>query len=229
MAILEKFNNRNSSIELLRMWFMLMIVTIHAYGHGCGLDYDYLYSLGSDWSTAHHLGLLSLGKCGVTGFVFISGYYGVSLKWNKIGAMVAMLLFYILLLAVIGGQGLGIVRSMLHPWDSGWFIGSYIVICVLAPIINKGIETLTKSQFRNILLFMLFYEYVGRFVGMDNSHDTIFMLTIFLIARYTRIYITPPTSKCQKTEMDWMVCALVRSCLVLNPNLVQYGRVGKIE
>lgn len=62
MAILEKFNNRNSSIELLRMWFMLMIVTIHAYSHGCGLDYDYLYSLGSDWSTAHHLGLLSLGN-----------------------------------------------------------------------------------------------------------------------------------------------------------------------
>ena len=195
MAILEKFINRNSSIELLRMWFMLMIVTIHAYGHGCGLDYDYLYSLGSDWSTAHHLGLLSLGKCGVTGFVFISGYYGVSLKWNKIGTMVAMLLFYILLLALIGGQGLGIVRSMLHPWDSWWFIGSYIVICVLAPIINKGIETLTKSQFRNILLFMLFYEYVGRFVGMDNSHDTIFMLTIFLTARYTRIYITTPPYK----------------------------------
>ena len=143
--------------------------------------------------------------------------------------MVAMLLFYILLLAVIGVQGLGIIRSMLHPWDSWWFIGSYVVICVLAPIINKGIETLTKAQFRNILLSMLFYEYVGRFVGMDNSHDTIFMLTIFLTARYTRIFITPPTSKCQKTEMDRMICALVRSCLVLNPNLVQYGRVGKIE
>ena len=117
---------------------------------------------------------------------------------------------------------------MLHPWDAWWFIGSYIVICVLAPIINKGIETLTKSQFRNILLFMLFYEYVGRFVGMDNSHDTIFMLTIFLTARYTRIY-NCPTSKCQKTEMDWMVCVLVRSCLVLDTHPVQYGWVGKVE
>ncbi|MGM9779967.1 MAG: hypothetical protein ACI3ZD_16780, partial [Prevotella sp.] len=75
MAILEKYNNRNSSIELLRLWFMLMIVTLHAYAHGSGLDYDYLYSLGSDWATAHHLGLFSLGKCGVTGFMFISGYY----------------------------------------------------------------------------------------------------------------------------------------------------------
>lgn len=112
--------------------------------------------------------------------------------------MVAMLLFYILLLAVIGVQGLGIIRSMLHPWDSWWFIGSYVVICVLAPIINKGIETLTKAQFRNILLSMLLYEYVGRFVGVDNSHDTIFMLTIFLTARYTRIFITPPYKQMSK-------------------------------
>lgn len=225
MAILEKFNNRNSSIELLRMWFMLMIVTIHAYGHGCGLDYDYLYSLGSDWSTAHHLGLLSLGKCGVTGFVFISGYYGVSLKWNKIGAMVAMLLFYILLLAVIGGQGLGIIKSMLHPWDSWWFIGSYIVICVLAPIINKGIEILTKAQFRNILLFMLFYEYFGRFVGMDNSHDTIFMLTIFLTARYTRIYITPPLQANVKRQ-KWIGWSALLSGVVLFSIPILFSMVG---
>lgn len=225
MAILEKFNNRNSSIELLRLWFMLMIVTIHAYGHGCGLDYDYLYSLGSDLSTAHHLGLLSLGKCGVTGFVFISGYYGISLKRNKIGAMVAMLLFYILLLAAIGGQGLGIVKSMLHPWDSWWFIGSYIVICVLAPIINKGIEALTKPQFRNILLFMIFYEYVGKFIGMDNSHDTIFMLTIFTTARYTRLYITPSLCKNSKRR-KFVVWTAFFSGMVLFTLPILFSMVG---
>lgn len=197
MDFLNRYNNRNSSIELLRLWFMLMIVTIHAYGHGCGLDYDYLYSLGSDWSTAHHLGLLSLGKCGVTGFMFISGYYGISLKWKKIGAMIAMLSFYMLLLAVAGGQGPAVIKSMIHPWDSWWFIGSYIVICVIAPFFNKGIASLTKVQFRNIVLFMLFYEYVGRFISLDNSHDTVFLLTIFLTARYTRLYITPPVVKNQ--------------------------------
>lgn len=166
------------------MWFMLMIVTIHAYGHGCGLDYDYLYSLGSDRSTAHHLGLLSLGKCGVTGFVFISGYYGVSLKWNKIGAMVAMLLF-----------------------------------------INKGIETLTKAQFRNILLSMLLYEYVGRFVGVDNSHDTIFMLTIFLTARYTRIFITPPLQANVKRQ-KWIGWSALLSGVVLFSIPILFSMVG---
>ena len=79
--------------------------------------------------------------------------------------------------------------------------------------INKGNETLTKAQLRNILLFILFYEYVGRFVGMDNSHDTIFMLTIFLIARYTRIYITPPYKQISKDRngLDGL-----RSCLELS-------------
>ena len=56
----NNFSNRNTSIEFLRLWFMLLIVLIHAYCHGSGLNYEYLYSLGSDWSTAHHLGLLCI-------------------------------------------------------------------------------------------------------------------------------------------------------------------------
>ncbi len=191
--MLDKYSKRNSSIELLRLFFMIMIVTIHAYGHGSGLDYDYLYSLGCDWSTAHHLGLLSLGKCGVTGFMFISGYYGIKLKWDKLAEMVAMLMFYLMAIACMGGYGiLGLIRQIVHPWDTWWFISSYIVICVLSPFFNKGIEVLTKMQLGSVICALVFYEYVGLFLGQANSHDTVFLMTIFLCARYTRLYVTPP-------------------------------------
>lgn len=191
--MLTQYLKRNTSIELLRLWFMLMIVLIHAYGHGCGLDYDYLYSLGGDPSTAHHLALLSLGKCGVTGFMFISGYYGITLRWNKIGSMVAMLLFYLFAVGLATGSGIkGMALTAIHPWDGWWFISSYLVICVLSPVVNKGIEAIGQKALGGIVLFMLFYEYVGQFVSLANSHDTIFLLTIFLTARYIRLYITPP-------------------------------------
>lgn len=230
MAILEKYNNRNSSIELLRLWFMLMIVTLHTYAHGSGLDYDYLYSLGSDWATAHHLGLFSLGKCGVTGFIFISGYYGISLKWNKLGIMVSTLLIYLIILSFVEGHNLIPIKLMLYPWDSWWFISSYIVICVLSPFFNKGIESLSKAQFRNILLFMIFYEYVGRFVSLDNSTNTTFLLTIFLTARYTRLFITPPLIRGQQRKENYrMVGFPLRYSLVLNTHSVQYARDGKVE
>lgn len=224
MAILEKYTNRNSSVELLRLWFMLMIVTLHTYAHGSGLDYDFLYSLGSDWSTFHHLGLFSLGKCGVTGFMFISGYYGISLKWNKLALLVSTLLFYLIVLFVLEGSDLIPVKLMLHPWDSWWFIGSYIVICVLAPLLNKGIESLSKTQFRNIVLFMIFYEYVGRFLSLDNSTNTTFLLTIFLIARYIRLYITPPREH-QNKESCRMVGILFGDGFIYNAHPVQHGWV----
>lgn len=191
--MLNKYSNRNSSIELLRLWFMFMIVLIHAYVHGVGLKYEYLYSLGEDWNTAYHLGLVSLGKCGVTGFMFISGYYGVSLKWNKLASMIAMLLFYVLLLTCFGGYSVSdMLKIIFHPWDEWWFVSSYMVICFLSPLLNQGISALGKRQFGTTIIGLLFYEYVGKFISQMNSHDTMFLLTIYLCARYIRLYIAPP-------------------------------------
>lgn len=227
--MLDKYSKRNSSIELLRLFFMVMIVIIHAYGHGSGLDYDYLYSLGCDWSTAHHLGLLSLGKCGVTGFMFISGYYGIKLKWNKLAEMVAMLMFYLIVIACMGGYSvLGLFRQIVHPWDSWWFVSSYIVICVLAPFFNKGIEVLSKKQFGAIILALIFYEYVGSFLGQANSHDTVFLITVFLCARYTRLYVTPPPILRRKKT-----CLLIWAGLVMGAILflcpIIFSRLGLMK
>ena len=191
--MLNKYSNRNSSIELLRLWFMFMIVLIHAYVHGVGLKYEYLYSLGEDWNTAYHLGLVSLGKCGVTGFMFISGYYEVSLKWNKLTSIIAMLVFYILLLACFGGYSVSdMLKMIFHPWDEWWFVSSYIVICLLSPILNQGISALSKKQFGIVIIGILFYEYIGKFISQTNSHDVMFLLAIYLCARYIRLYIAPP-------------------------------------
>lgn len=195
--MLNKYQNRNSSVELLRIVFMTMIVTIHAFGHGSGLNYDYIYSLGNEWNTAHHLGIFSLGKCGVTGFMFISGYYGIKLKWKKLVSLAVMLGFYLVCFSLIANQSMiSTLRALVHPWDNWWFVSSYIVIVLLSPFINKGIEAIHQKQFRNIVLALLFYEYVGQSLYTANSHDTVFLLTVFLVARYVKKYLTPPR-KCK--------------------------------
>lgn len=68
---------RNSNIEILRVIFMFLILVNHVYGHGSGLNLKWIYSLGSEWDTAWNLALDSLCKLGVTGFIFISGYFGI--------------------------------------------------------------------------------------------------------------------------------------------------------
>lgn len=177
-------NQRNSTIEILRLIFMYLIVMIHVYGHGTGLNYDLIYSWGEESSTAIHLALLALGKVGVTGFMFISGYYGIRMNKRKWTQLLLITLFYQLLF----GRELGI-RGLFHPYDSWWYISAYIVICMIAPFIDKFSEHTTPNKtLACSVIGLLYYNYVGRFLGYENSHDFVFLLGIYLCARYIRLY-----------------------------------------
>ncbi len=189
---LDKYTKRNSSIELLRMFFMFGIVIGHVYAHGSSLDYSWIYGLGNNWDTAYHLSLFSLGKVGVTGFIFISGYYGLSLDYKKLLNLVLILVFYLALIGIIAGNRIpSIFSSTLHPWDYWWFIKSYLLILVLSPIINEGIARLSQKQFSFIIFLLLLYTYFGHFIDRSNAHDTDFLLGVFLIARYVKLYPPP--------------------------------------
>ena len=69
---------RNTSVELLRFAFMYLILLLHAYIHGTELDYERIYLWGANPGTAPHLALFSLSQIGVTGFMFMSGYFAVN-------------------------------------------------------------------------------------------------------------------------------------------------------
>lgn len=212
--MLEKYQNRNSSVEFLRIFFMSMIVMTHAFGHGSGLNYNYIYSLANNWQTAHHLGLFSIGKVGVTGFMFISGYYGIKLKWTKLFRLVAMLAFYLVLLLVLANQSIiASWRELVHPWDNWWFISSYLVIVLLSPFINIGIELLDKKTFKNVVIALVFYVYIGQALCLSNSHDTVYLLTVFLVARYVKKYFTPPIVN--RKAVYGITCELVAIISVL--------------
>ena len=59
---------RNSAIELLRILMMLGIVACHVIGQG-----------GHD----NHMGFDRIGGCGVVGFMFISGYFGMKCSLRR--------------------------------------------------------------------------------------------------------------------------------------------------
>lgn len=177
--------SRNSSIELLRFFFMLMIVTLHAYLHGSGKDFVYL--LGEETSTCGHLGMFSLGMCGVTGFMFISGYYGLNFKWKKFGGMFATILFYMILERCIAGSGF---KGIFAPWTGWWFVQAYMLVWLLSPCINKGIEYCSKKEFSIIVLGIMAYTYYSVILYGKSECSMTLLLTIYLAARYVAIY--PP-------------------------------------
>ena len=72
---------RNLSVEYLRLIFISLIVLLHI----LWIDYEGLKVVVGDYSlnTFTQLGLTNLTSLGVTGFILISGYYGVKLKLNR--------------------------------------------------------------------------------------------------------------------------------------------------
>ena len=180
---------RNSLVEALRIFFIQGIVLIHIYGHGSHQNVQWIYSLGGDWTTAYQLSLFALGKMGVTGFVFISGLYGIKMTKQRWVNLLVMCITYFTVLSIIFGNTKDLV-NVIHAWDKWWFISSYLLICLLAPLIELGFEKLSKRSMQFIVAGLFIYTYVGHFLSMSNDHDIVILLTIFVIARYISIY--PP-------------------------------------
>lgn len=89
---------RNLSVEYLRVVFISFIVLLHILWK----DYGGLHvALGdNDVNTYVQLGLTNLVSLGVTGFILISGYYGVNLKINRIVSLWLQTTMYALASAI---------------------------------------------------------------------------------------------------------------------------------
>ena len=77
---------REQSIELLRIVLMTLIVFGHILGHGLG---DTKVELGE-----RTVSLFPLYFYHVDAFVFISGYFGIHLKWKKFLLLISKMVVY---------------------------------------------------------------------------------------------------------------------------------------
>lgn len=218
MNIFGKYGERNSSVEILRIVFMAGIVFLHAYYHGSDANIEWIYGLGKTSDTSYQLMLYSLSRLGVTGFMFISGYYGIRMNAVRLYRLLSMVVLYWLVTTVMSGNisiG-GLAKGVIHAWDMWWFVASYFMICILSPLINEGIERISKTTFSYVILGIVVYTYIGHFViGMD-SHDTDLLLSIYLIARFLRLYITPPIQK----KMLLFICIISTMSLMFLPVII---------
>lgn len=129
-------------------------------------------------------------------FMFISGYYGMKFSIKK-GLSMEMWLIITSVVTMLGKVILfddinlkGIICSF-FPISSfrWWFMTNYMLLFLLTPILNKGMENLSKGMFQIILLCLFGYNFFSfvRFHGGGGS-DFIGLTTIFLVGRYCRIY-----------------------------------------
>ena len=165
--IMENTNIRKSNIELLRIIGMLMIIAHHYVLNSGIID---AFEVGSTSMNYVFLTLWGMwGKTGINIFILISGYFMCTSsltirRYCKVFLEWALYNFGIYLIMLIAGYEkagpkrifdlfFGIFR---YANGSGCFVYSFLIFYLFIPFINILIRSMTKAEFKNFVLLLLF-------------------------------------------------------------------------
>lgn len=200
---------RNLTVEYLRVVFISFIVLLHI----LWINYGGLRVALNDNTpnTYIQLGLTNLVSLGVTGFILISGYYGVKLKVNRIMSLWMQTTIYALLSVVAiwvfggdcaktsvwqseflqsgGGIFKGLIDASLSLFDGWWFVADYVILMLMSPFLNAGLERISRKALMFIILMLSFMMYgVWWFHAKDGSMPLLLFFNTYLVGRYIRLY-----------------------------------------
>lgn len=197
-------NNRASNIELLRIVAMLMVVMVHTCFHTTGTPTPEEVSAQPTTSFFRFL-LPSFTIIGVNLFVLISGWFGIKQSKKGFLSLLFQILFYLLLTlpAVLLNNKTdsnnlnGFLSYFLLEGEDWWFVKSYILLYILAPIMNAYTDNAAKKEFRMILIgfFCFMFTWGWLTSGVKWFHDgysTMAFMGLYMLARYCRLHLTCP-------------------------------------
>ncbi len=203
---MEKEKDRQLNMEVLRIVAMLMIITLHYLDKG-GILKDFALKMGVSDNLAWIIEALCMVSVNI--YVLISGYF-LSTSRFKVGKVItlwAQVLFYSWLITLIFGivtHGAFNLENGIYDWiillmpvtgNHYWFATIYILLYLLFPFLNKGIEAMEKKQFKNLLIvltviFSLWNSILPFTIPVTNGNgmDICWFVCLYMIAAYIRKY-----------------------------------------
>lgn len=181
--------NRNPSIEVYRCMLMFGIVLLHCCSQGP-----------IRLMTPYRLCM----SC-VTGFIFISGYFGIRFTWIKVFSLImtavicASISFSGEKLFRLPSSGYGFIEYLI---TGNWFLWAYVVLMMFTPMMERALanDKDGKCALRwsfpllfvvfgwNFLSNMPFFgKYLPRPAGF-GTHTFLMMIGVYLAARLFKLY-----------------------------------------
>ncbi len=206
---------RESSMELLRIVAMSMIIIYHFVVHGSEFSLD-----------ADHIGLkVSFVLYGVNLFVMISGYYGIRMRWRSFLSLMVTVVFFVFF--NVFGKMVGsfyyhgfhssylfMLRDMLTaPFKGYWFISCYIVLFLLAPLLNIGLKHASAVQLRTIVIILSCYCLYGGIIrdyAIEIGYTVIQFVLLYIVGYWIRI-----DHPCSRIPACCLV-AIATACSLIN-------------
>lgn len=217
---------RDANIELLRIVAMLMIITLHFNNQSKAL-----LVLGEPASNVQIFAtvLEAIAITGVNVYVLISGYYLSSSKvrLSKVLLLILQVYFYTLLISCammfVGAYSvkpedkLDRALRYLFPISSEhyWFVTAYVIMYVMAPVMNAAVNTLKRKQLKTVIIGLLtWFCFIKSIVpvkfGTDRmGYDFGWFICLYLIAAYIRKYNIVLFRDAKKSALVYLISVVV--------------------
>ncbi|MBO0487282.1 acyltransferase [Vagococcus fluvialis] len=202
---------RQSNFELLRI-VSIFIIVIHHFALWTPWDFN---SHGDFYRLTINF-LMIGGKVGVNLFVMITAYFMINsnIKLKNIIRLIfevtvfSIILYFISVIFHIGGARLywqEVIESSLPIiFNRYWFMTAYFQLYLLIPLLNSGLNNLTKKSHFNLLIIFFFLFSIWPMIyienGVTSSHLTWFIY-LYALGSYFRKY----EDKFNKTKMNYFI------------------------
>ncbi|MCM1285852.1 MAG: acyltransferase [Acetobacter sp.] len=190
---------RNSNIEIVRIFAMLMIIASHIYGTNSGEEFQKLPQVIFVFTQS----VFSAGL-GVIIFMLISGYFLINSSAKRLTKMISMTWCCSVFAMIVGivvnkltNENISLMSIVKHiiPISSRyyWYISCYICVMILAPFFNKAINAMSKKDFQKLIIAMLAIFYImPTFLYFDIMNDRgkglVTMISAYFIGAYLSKY-----------------------------------------
>lgn len=180
---------RDASVELLRCIAMLLICVYHCFRFGI------FWTEQEQWWGS--LFFTTLIAWHVDTFVAISGWFGIRFSFKKFLSLYWQILFYSVLsfcYCIVTG------RPATFAVSGGWFGGTYLMLLMLAPLLNLTVERICERSRYEILLAWglfaaaIFLHWIPRNLftavnpcGLDRGFSIVLFIFIYLTMRLIRL------------------------------------------
>ena len=194
-------SQRNSSVELLRI-FAIFFIIMHHFSIASTIEPSafqsaFLYSFNVYWNQVFN----GLGKIGVNLFILISGYFlcnNTSFKTKRTLDTYLKVFMWSMIF-----MGLQLATGFSSPTSSffitsftpiislrWWFMSSYLVIFLLHPLINKLINKLNKtSHILVTVLLLVFWMFTRITYSVFIMNSIPWFVIVYFIGAYIKKYL----------------------------------------
>ena len=199
MGKLQK-GQRNSNLELLRIFAMVLIIAHHFAFHGFN-NVDFVVSNSNNYIIYF---LTVFGKVGVDLFIILSAYFMVNSKFTfkKFLIVGGEVYFYSILFLVLFSYVLTPIKPISgESWFSSilpisqsayWFITDYLVLMLFSPFLNKFIHNISKKNYLNVLgISLILWCIYPTFLGGScfDFNSIIWFIILYLIGGFIRLHV----------------------------------------